>query len=122
MDRPARALEWRGSHPLPRAETSPKIYLDHAATTPPHPSIAQAMWPFLTEQYGNPSSIHAAGRMVRAALDEARDRVAAALHADFSEITFTSGGTEADNLAVIGTMLAAPPGRDHLIVSAIEHH
>lgn len=98
------------------------IYLDHAATTPLDPAVAEAMWPFLTEHFGNPSSIHGEGRTARAALDDARDRVAAALHADFSEITFTSSGTEADNLAVIGAMLAAPPDRDHLIVSSIEHH
>jgi cysteine desulfurase len=97
------------------------IYLDHAATTPVAPEVAAAMQPYLTERFGNPSSIHAAGRQVRAALDEARDIVAAALCSDFSEITFTSSGTEADNLAVIGAMLAAPPDRDHLIVSAIEH-
>jgi Cysteine sulfinate desulfinase/cysteine desulfurase and related enzymes len=98
------------------------IYLDHAATTPLDPAVAQAMWPFLTGHFGNPSSIHAAGRIVRAAVDEARDRIASALHADYSEITFTSSGTEADNLAVIGAMLAAPAGRNHLVISSIEHH
>jgi cysteine desulfurase len=98
------------------------IYLDHAATTPVAPEVAEAMQPYLTERFGNPSSIHAFGREVRAALDDARDAVAAALHADYSEIYFTSGGTEADNLALIGAMLAAPPDRDHLIVSATEHH
>jgi len=98
------------------------IYLDHAATTPVAPEVAEAMWPYLTERFGNPSSIHACGREARAALDFARDILASALHADYSEIYFTSCGTEADNLALIGTMRAAPPGRDHLIVSSIEHH
>lgn len=97
------------------------IYLDHAATTPVAPEVAEAMRPYLTDYFGNPSSIHAYGRQARAALDAARDTLASALHADYSEIYFTSGGTEADNLALIGTMRAAPSGRDHLIVSAIEH-
>jgi cysteine desulfurase len=98
------------------------IYLDHAATTALDPEALIAMRPYLDDSFGNPSSIHAAGRLARAALDEARDRVAASLSADYAEITFTSGGTEADNLAVIGAMLAAPAGRNHLVVSAIEHH
>lgn len=98
------------------------IYLDHAATTPVAPEVAEAMHPYLTEHFGNPSSIHQYGRQVRAALDEARDTIAAALSADYSEIYFTSSGTEADNLAVIGAMLAASPSRNHLIVSQVEHH
>lgn len=98
------------------------IYLDHAATTPVCPEVAEAMMPYLTERFGNPSSIHASGREARAAMDEARDSVAAALHADYGEVYFTSGGTEADNLALIGAMLAAPRERNHLVVSAIEHH
>jgi cysteine desulfurase len=98
------------------------IYLDHAATTPVRPEVAEAMQPYLSGRFGNPSSIHAAGRQARAAMDEARDSVAAALHADYGEICFTSGGTEADNLALIGTMFAAPENRNHLVVSAVEHH
>lgn len=98
------------------------IYLDHAATTPVAPEVAEAMLLYLTEHFGNPSSIHQYGRRVRAALDEARDTIAAALSADYSEIYFTSSGTEADNLAVIGAMRAAPPSRSHLIVSQAEHH
>jgi len=98
------------------------IYLDYAATTPVAPEVIQSMLPYLGKHFGNPSSIHAVGREARAALDEARDRVAAAIHADYSEIYFTSGGTEADNLALMGVMHAAPPGRNHLIVSAAEHH
>jgi cysteine desulfurase len=98
------------------------IYLDHAATTPVRPEVADAMLPYLTERFGNPSSIHAVGRDARAAVDEARDTLAAAIYADYGEITFTSGGTEADNLALIGGTLAAPKERDHLVISAIEHH
>src|SRR5215212_7926048 len=98
------------------------IYLDHAATTPVAPEVAVAMQPYLSERFGNPSSIHATGREARAAIDEARDTLAAALCADFAEIYFTSSGTEADNLAVLGALMAAPADRDHLIVSSIEHH
>jgi cysteine desulfurase len=97
------------------------IYLDHAATTPLAPEAREAMLPFLGEQFGNPSSIHAAGRQVRAALDVARDAIAQALNVEFAEITFTSGGTEAANLAILGIMLAASPERYELIVSSIEH-
>ncbi len=98
------------------------IYLDHAATTPVAAEVIEAMIPYLIEEFGNPSSIHRWGREARAAIDGARDSVAAAISADYSEIYFTSNGTEADNLAVIGTMLAAPKDRYRLIVSAVEHH
>src|SRR3989442_856940 len=98
------------------------IYLDHAATTPLDRAVLEAMLPALTGQFGNPSSIHAAGRAARAAVDAARDALAQALHVDYSEITFTASGTEADNLALTGVMIAAPEARRHLIVSAIEHH
>ncbi|HLI48751.1 MAG TPA: IscS subfamily cysteine desulfurase [Chthonomonas sp.] len=102
--------------------TNKIIYLDHAATTPVEPEVLEAMLPWLQESFGNPSSIHRLGREARAALDSARDSVAALIGADYSEIYFTSSGTEADNLAIIGTMLAAPPFKNHLVVSAIEHH
>lgn len=98
------------------------IYLDHAATTPVDPAVAEAMRPYLTEAYGNPSSIHAAGRQARAALDAARDTLAAALNVEYGEIYFTGSGTEADNLALLGTMLSAPPHKNHLIVGSTEHH
>ncbi len=97
------------------------IYLDHAATTPLDPEVLDAMLPYLREQWGNASSIHAVGRAARQAVDDAREAVAAAIHADYTEIVFASGGTEADNLAVLGTLRSTPPDRDHLIVSAIEH-
>jgi cysteine desulfurase len=99
------------------------IYLDHAATTPLDPQVLEAMLPYLTEQYGNPSSIHRAGRRALDALDEARDTIAAVLGANPKEIIFTGGGTEADNLAIKGVALAqrrAGKGA-HLITSAIEH-
>lgn len=94
------------------------IYLDHGATTPLRPEARAAMEPFLTERYGNAASLHRAGRGARAALEEARERVAGVLDADRSEIVFTGGGTEADNLAVLGRWRALGGG---LAVSAIEH-
>lgn len=99
------------------------IYLDHAATTPIHPEVKEAMLPFLEESFGNPSSIHQYGRVVRMAIDRAREQVARGLNAEFSQITFTSGGTEADNLALIGVATAClEQGKNHIITSQIEHH
>src|SRR5579884_876265 len=98
------------------------IYLDHAATTPTDPEVAEAMLPYLAGSFGNASSIHHLGREARHAIDAARDAVAALLQADYADLYFTGSGTEADNLALLGTMLAAPPQRNHLVVSAIEHH
>lgn len=98
------------------------IYLDHAATTPLRPEVLDAMLPYLREQFGNPSSAHAFGRAAREALDEAHDRVAARLGAESREIVFTSGGTEANNLALKGAAWAGR-GRGHRIVTtAVEHH
>ena len=98
------------------------IYLDHAATTPVRPEVLEAMQPFLTGTFGNPSSAHSFGRAARAALDEAHERVAARLNAEAREIVFTSGGTEANNLALKGAAWAGK-GRGHRIVtSAVEHH
>jgi cysteine desulfurase len=93
-------------------------YLDHAASGPVDPAAAAAMLPWLTERYGNPSGAHQVARAARAAIDEARDAVAWALGVDPGGVTFTSGGTEADNLAVLGT-LSARPGP--VVVSAVEH-
>lgn len=99
------------------------IYLDHAATTPVHPKVKEAMLPFLDQAFGNPSSIHQYGREVRSALDQARDQIALSLNADSSRIVFTSGGTEADNLALFGVMESErKKGKNHLITSKIEHH
>jgi len=95
------------------------IYFDHAATTPVDPRVLEAMLPYFSEFYGNPSELHRLGRQARAAVEEARARVAAVLGAGEKEIVFTSGGTEADNLALLGYLGRFQPG--HLIVSAIEH-
>jgi len=98
------------------------IYLDHAATTPLRREVLDAMLPYLTEQFGNPSSAHAFGRQARAALDDAHERVAARLNAQAREVVFTSGGTEANNLALKGAAWAGK-GRGHRIVTtSVEHH
>ncbi|OJF17885.1 MAG: cysteine desulfurase NifS [Bacillaceae bacterium G1] len=99
------------------------IYLDHAATTPVHPEVAEAMRPLLLEKYGNPSSLHRYGREARAAVDEARETIAESLGAEPGEIVFTSGGTEADNLALVGVAWAARErGKgNHIVTSTIEH-
>ncbi|WP_010678239.1 cysteine desulfurase family protein [Bacillus timonensis] len=98
------------------------IYLDHAATSPMHPDIVESMLPYMTEIFGNPSSIHYFGRKSRHAVDEARQTIATSIHAKPNEIVFTSGGTEADNLAIMGTALAMQEKGKHIITSAIEHH
>jgi len=98
------------------------IYLDYNATTPLDPAVGEAMQPFLHENWGNPSSVHHLGRKARAALDEARERAAHFLGAKPSELIFTSGGTEANNLAILGTARALKGKGKHLITSAIEHH
>lgn len=98
------------------------VYLDHAATTPVHPDVREAMLPFLDSEFGNPSSIHRFGRDVRAAIDEARDAVATGLNTEAKRIVFTSGGTEADNLAVIGAAVANRDKGQHVITTAVEHH
>ena len=80
------------------------VYLDHAATTPVRREVVEAMEPFYGPRFGNPSSVHRWGREARAALDEARERVARCLGAQPDEVCFTSGGTEADNLAIFGPL------------------
>jgi cysteine desulfurase len=99
-----------------------RIYLDHNATTPLDPRVFEAMRPWLEEGFGNASSLHFFGQRARAAVEEARTRVAALIGAGPAEIVFTSGGTEADNLALRGAMAAAPEGRRKVVVTAIEHH
>ncbi len=98
------------------------IYLDYNATTPLAPEVFEAMRPYLERHFGNPSSIHAAGREARAAIDDARDRLARQLGAKPHEIIFTGGGTEADNLAVIGLARASVARGRHLVTCATEHH
>ncbi len=101
-----------------------RIYLDYAATSPLDPRVVEAMLPHLTEDYGNPSSLHATGRRARRALEDARERIALTLQCRPTEILFTSGGTESDNCAVLGIARAQrAAGRgNHVITSQIEHH
>jgi cysteine desulfurase len=96
-----------------------RAYLDHAATTPMRPESLAAMLPYLTEHFGNPSGSHALARRARLAVDEARDDVAQCLGCEPGEVVFTSGGTEADNLAVLGVHAS---GRGAVVCSAVEHH
>ena len=98
------------------------IYLDHAATTPLRREALEAMLPFLTEDFGNASSLHGFGRRARAGLDEAHERVARALGATPREIVFTSGGTEANNLALKGAAWAGKARGHRIITSSVEHH
>ncbi len=104
------------------APTGSRIYLDHAATTPLDPGVFEVMRPYFWAEAGNPSSVHAAGRQAREAVDTAREQVAGVLGCKPGEIIFTSGGTEADNLAVIGGALASSDSGRHVVTSAIEHH
>jgi cysteine desulfurase len=98
------------------------IYLDHAATTPVRPEVFDAMTPFFGPRFGNPSSTHRWGREARAALDEARERVAKCIGARADEICFTSGGTESDNLAILGVWREAREvGRNAIVSTPIEH-
>ncbi|MBI5863564.1 MAG: aminotransferase class V-fold PLP-dependent enzyme [Planctomycetes bacterium] len=97
------------------------IYLDNNATTRLRPRVLEAMLPYLTEQYGNPASIHHFGAQIGARIEEAREKVAAAIGARTSEIIFTSGGTESDNTALRG-VTAARPNRKRVVISAVEHH
>lgn len=96
------------------------IYLDAAATTPVRREVLEIMWPLLTTDYGNPSSHHSVGESAARALDYARRLVAAELNCKANDVVFTSGGTEADNLAIKGIALARPRGR-HIVASAVEH-
>lgn len=96
--------------------------MDHGATTPMREEVLDAMLPYLEEKYGNPSSLHSFGREARQALDEAREKVAAGLGVAPEEIIFTSGGTEANNLAIMGVARGIAPGKNHVITSAVEHH
>ena len=105
----------------------PRIYLDHAATTPLDPEVLDAMLPYLHEDFGNPSSVHGFGQKARGAIDEARSKVAALIGARDGEIVFTGSGTEADNLAIMGAALASADqggasARTRVVTSAIEHH
>ncbi|MCT4478509.1 cysteine desulfurase [Peribacillus frigoritolerans] len=99
-----------------------RIYLDHAATSPMHPNVIDRMMTVMSNDFGNPSSIHAFGREARHVLDEARSSIAASIGAGRNEIIFTSGGTEADNTAIIGVANAYKEQGKHIITTEIEHH
>ena len=99
-----------------------RIYLDHAATTPLHPQVQEAMLPYWAEEYGNPSSIHQFGQRAAAAVAESRAAVAELLGAEPTEIIFTSGGSEADNLALVGVVTALGHRGNHVVTTAAEHH
>ena len=103
--------------------TEKHIYMDHSASTPVHPEVVEAMLPYWTELYGNPSSMHHFGRLAQNGLDEARDTIAALMNARPDEIIFTGCGSESDNLALRGVMWAARAAGhgNHLITSAVEH-
>jgi len=111
----------------PSTDPRPVAYLDHAATTPMRPEAVEAMLPFLTERFANPSGSHAASRDARRALDEARDDVAQALGCEPGEVVFTGCGTEADNLAILGAIRRAggvavcPAAEHHAVLHSVEH-
>ncbi len=99
-----------------------KIYFDHSATTPVHPDVAEEMIGYLTGKFGNPSSLHSFGRTAKKAIEGARVRVAENIGAKKEEVVFTSGGTEADHLAIKGAVYANREKGNHIITSSIEHH
>lgn len=98
------------------------LYLDHAATTPVRPEVLEAMLPYFTEVYGNPSSLHAIGRAARIALNDARDGMAGLLGCRPAELVFTGGGTESDNAALFGAAARYGTDKKHIITTAVEHH
>lgn len=100
---------------------SPTIYLDHHASTPCDPRVIQAMLPFLVDCYANPSSSHHEGQRAAKAVNDARDMLAGAIGASPGHIVFTSGATESNNLAILGAARAQMPGRNRVVVSAVEH-
>ena len=98
-----------------------KIYLDHNATTPILPEVLDSMLPFYKDKFGNPSSIHSEGRAARVSLDEARERVAELICARSDEIVFTSGGSESNNLAILGVAFAPKNEKKHIVTCVVEH-
>jgi len=99
-----------------------EVYLDHSATTPVRPEVVELLTQYFTDTFGNPSSIHAFGRDARKAVENARQQIATLINAKPEEIIFTSGGTEADNLAIIGAAMANKDKGKHIITTQIEHH
>ncbi len=98
-----------------------RVYLDHNATTPLSEKVLDAMLPYLKRNSGNPSSIHWAGREAKKAIEDAREKIAYILNASPEGIIFTSGGTEANNLAILGSAFKSPPSRRHIITTTVEH-
>ncbi|MBT2764208.1 cysteine desulfurase family protein [Paenibacillus sp. ISL-20] len=98
------------------------VYLDHAASTPVHPEVAERMMNVMTSQYGNASSVHAFGREAKKIVNGARDRIASLLGCQSDELVFTAGGTESDNLAILGLLESLGVKGKHVITSAVEHH
>ncbi|ADH99948.1 cysteine desulfurase family protein [Salisediminibacterium selenitireducens] len=98
------------------------IYLDHAATSPVYPEVVNAMMPYFSEDFGNPSSIHQSGRSGRKGMDQARELTGIILGARYDEVVFTSGGTESDNLAIFGAVAALRDKGQHVITAKTEHH
>jgi len=99
-----------------------RVYLDYAATTPVHPDVVKAMLPYLTDAFGNPSSLYSYGQEAKGAIEEARVKVADLIRAQDEEIVFTGSGTEADNFAIKGVAFANESKGNHIITSSIEHH
>ncbi len=99
-----------------------RIYLDHAATTPTHPAVVKAMLPYFMDSFGNPSSVHSTGLEAREAVAQARDSIARLIGSRPDEIVFTSGGTEADNMAIKGLAYANRGKGNHIVITSIEHH
>ena len=99
-----------------------RIYLDHNATTPVDPEVVDAMLPYLGSLFGNASSVHGFGREAKVALEQSREQIAAFINCEPAELYFTSGGTESDNIAVLGTAYQHSGKKDHLVVGATEHH
>ncbi len=98
------------------------IYLDHNATTPVDPEVVDAMLPYLSKGFGNASSVHQFGRDAKVAFENAREQIAAFINCDPGELYFTSGGTESDNMAVLGTAFQRKDRKNHVIIGATEHH
>ncbi len=98
------------------------IYLDHNATTPVDPQVVEAMLPYLTDKFGNGSSVHSYGREAKVALENAREVVASVINCEPSELYFTSGGTESDNISILGSARQLSGYKSHLVVGATEHH
>ena len=113
---------WSMVHVLYAMSESPEIYLDHAATAPLDPRVREAMLPYLGEEFGNPSSLHVTGRRAKQALDDARDDIAKVLHCRASELILVSGGTEADNLAILGIYRAYKEKGNRIVSTTVEHH